>query len=591
MPVTGEDAVDAINRKQLTDHLRLRSRRREREERALLHFVRRPPIQWMSPTELLRTGTDMVISSLFGKFADKRELQHWPSKPFHDHEYSNRDEIWIDYVSDPGDGWQAAYTIAWLASRQSLAVGSADGDGPDVTLPRAQILILGGDQVYPAPSVDGYDDRLIGPYRAAFPFPEKGSQADMYSLPGNHDWYDGLTNFLRIFCQQKDIGGWQLRQQRSYFAIKLPARWWIVAIDVQLDTYVDIEQQRFLSELPIGEGDKVLLVTARPSWVNAKRTRSGAISYRTLTFVEKEIRKTNAQIVLTVTGDLHHYARYVPSDPDRAPQRITAGGGGAYLSATHTLPDRLSLEPWIDENEVDYELRAPYPSKQRSSRISWAFWRFIPRNPTFAALFGGIYASIGLMLLASINSAEDGLVATAKGNLWHFFPYALGAGVVLAALLLIVVMIAFTDFRGWLRIVTGAAHALVHLVTSAVALYLVLQLFNSDDNGLVATVIATAMVFLAGALIGSLIFGLYLQLTHRHAPRHANDLFAGQGIIDYKNFLRIHIDRNGVLTVYPIKVERVTEKWDFLGMDQSPRFQPRGSAPRAELIETPLKFG
>ena len=121
MPVTGEDAVNAINRKQLTDHLRLRSRRREREERALLHFVRRPAIQWMSPTELLRTGTDMVISSLFGKFADKRELQQWPSEPFHDHEYSNRDEIWIDYVSDPVTGGKPLTRELIRTLRQSSA--------------------------------------------------------------------------------------------------------------------------------------------------------------------------------------------------------------------------------------------------------------------------------------------------------------------------------------------------------------------------------------------------------------------------------------------------------------------------------------
>lgn len=574
----------------LVDHLWSRSARQLREERELLHFVRQPAIRWLSPTELLRAGTDMVISSLFGKFADKRELQRWPSERFHDHHYSDREEIWIDYVCDPGDGWQAAYTIAWLASRPSLQVTAVDGRG-HLTLPRGRVLILGGDQVYPAPTVDGYEDRLLGPYRAALPSQDEKNPADMYSLPGNHDWYDGLSTFLRVFCQQGSVGGWRLRQERSYFALKLPAHWWIVAIDIQLDTYVDIEQRRFLSALPLGEKDKVILLTAKPSWVNAKRNRSGAVSYRTLTFVEKRIRDTKAELALTVTGDLHHYSRYAPDDSEKAPQRITAGGGGAYLSATHTLPDKLHLKPWIDQDEVEYQLHSPYPSKRRSSGIAWGFWRFIPRNPTFVGLFGGIYASVGLMLLASINSAHGGLVKRAHSDLADFLGYALGAGVVLAGILLIMMLIAFTDFHNPLvKLPLGFLHAAVHLTVAALTVYLVLKLFDSSMNGILAALITTAAAFVVGGFAGSLIIGLYLQATHRRAPRHANDLFAGQGIIDFKNFLRLHIDSDGVLTVYPIKVEQVKRNWDFAGLDKSPRFEPRGSVPRAQLIEEPLRF-
>jgi len=53
-----------------------------------------------------------------------------------------------------------------------------------------------------------------------------------------------------------------------------------------------------------------------------------------------------ARLVLTITGDRHHYARYEPTGAgaDAAPTRITAGGGGAYLSATHTLPRELKLK-------------------------------------------------------------------------------------------------------------------------------------------------------------------------------------------------------------------------------------------------------
>ncbi len=48
----------------------------------------------------------------------------------------------------------------------------------------------------------------------------------MLALAGNHDWYDGLTTFLRLFCVGRPIGGWRTEQTRSYFAARLPHDWW-----------------------------------------------------------------------------------------------------------------------------------------------------------------------------------------------------------------------------------------------------------------------------------------------------------------------------------------------------------------------------
>jgi hypothetical protein len=82
---------------------------------------------------------------------------------------------------------------------------------------------MGGDQVYPTPSTEGYEDRLKGPYIAALPCPPHGvPRPTLYALPGNHDWYDGLTAFLRLFVRVKtdNIGGWRTEQSRSYFAVE-----------------------------------------------------------------------------------------------------------------------------------------------------------------------------------------------------------------------------------------------------------------------------------------------------------------------------------------------------------------------------------
>ena len=71
--------------------------------------------------------------------------------------------------------------------------------------------------------------------------------------------------------------------------------------------------------------DKVILMTAKPSWVKAVRGRAEPPSWRYLSyFEERVVRAKGATLPIVITGDLHHYARYEPADDD-APTRITAG--------------------------------------------------------------------------------------------------------------------------------------------------------------------------------------------------------------------------------------------------------------------------
>ena len=53
--------------------------------------------------------------------------------------------------------------------------------------------------------------------------------------------------------------------------------------------------------------------------------------------------KRGATLRLTLTGDLHHYSRYVGTGDQADRHKITAGGAGAFLSATHTLQDEIHL--------------------------------------------------------------------------------------------------------------------------------------------------------------------------------------------------------------------------------------------------------
>lgn len=55
---------------------------------------------------------------------------------------------------------------------------------------------------------------------------------------------------------------------------------------------------------------------------------------------------------------------------------------------------------------------------------------------------------------------------------------------------------------------------------------------------------------------------MYLFISLHIFGRHDNEAFSALKIEDYKNFLRMHIDTNGNLTIYPIKIEKVPRKWN-----------------------------
>ena len=277
-------------------------------------------VDWLAPGQLIQTGIKAIVSDIFGAYADKRDVMAalYPKSEITG-DYSNKNELWIDYAADLGDGFDATYTVAWLLAKKQLAVRYGE---QTLQLPRGDVLVMGGDQVYPTASFDEYSNRLLKPYEAALPHVPAREAPDLYAIPGNHDWYDGLSNFSRIFCQKKWVGGWKTQQRRSYFAVKLPHNWWLWGIDIQLEGFIDEPQLRYFYEIgkhEVQDGDRVILCTAEPSWVYG--VTKGAEAFASLRYFEDryirnaEIHK--ARLAVTLTGDLHHYVRYESQDAGR----------------------------------------------------------------------------------------------------------------------------------------------------------------------------------------------------------------------------------------------------------------------------------
>ncbi|HEU4424348.1 MAG TPA: metallophosphoesterase, partial [Pilimelia sp.] len=517
-----------------------------------LGFTPRKPVPWLGPLLLLTTGLRTLLAMLFGAYLDKRELQA-ALPPEVLHQPGTDGEIWLDYVADLGDGFDATYSMAYLLAQPHLELGGAH-------LPRGRVLIMGGDQVYPTADMDAYQDRCKGPYAAALPCPPRhGPPPTLYAVPGNHDWYDGLTAFLRLFVRIKsdNIGGWKVEQSRSYFAVELPADWWLFAIDEQSGAYIDDPQLLYFERAAknLQAHHRVIVVTPAPTWVKAVDQPK---AYDTLDyFLRTIIAPTGAQVRLIIAGDLHHYSRYVV--PDR--QLITCGGGGAYLSATHKLPDKICVPP-LDtltrkaSPSREYELAGRYPDEKRSRRYAWGIFHRLPwRNPGFAALLGTVHTLLMLAMAGVVSQRTSGteqrllsiplvimLLVTVTGAFLFAFPPTASAK------------------RHVRHGILGVAHGVGHVGLAALGTWVWLQLPFVDWEWPLPAVTAAVLYGPVISQAAVQLVAAYLLVAGTFRV-NLNELFAGQGIDDSKIFLRLHIARNGTLTIHPIAVDRVSRRW------------------------------
>ncbi len=571
------------------------------DKKEYLGFVRQSMVRWFDPGLLINAGIKALVADVFGVYADKRELQA-ALQHSQTHDYTQKEEVWIDYIADLGDGWNSTYTMAKLLAAENLTL---ERENQRIDTQRGRLLVMGGDQVYPYPGREAYNNRTVGPYRAALPCVLPSDKAPhLFAIPGNHDWYDGLTSFIRLFCQGRWIGGWKTQQSRSYFAIKLPHNWWLWGTDIQLESDIDKPQLDYFKTVAkehMKAGDRVILCTAEPSWVYTPT--KGPEAYHNLDYFEQNIiRKHDGVLKLTLTGDLHHYSRYRAESETR--QKITAGGGGAYLSGTHQLPETLELEE--GDVKVKYSRAdATFPSMETSRRLRFGSLLFPLKNVGVSLLLGGFYLLYAWILQsASQNTGSTfmerihSLAPTPAGILRVLEEFSLILRYSPASVLLLFALIggavAFCDAKGAAKFIVGGLHGIAHLLLNLALIWLFASL-NLNVWGLeigqpIHILLFIAEMLILGSFLGGLLMGIYIVLANL-LTFHIEAAFASQSIADYKNFLRLHIDKDGNLTVYPVGVTKVCKKWRFMPNAQNGEswFEPAaGGSIKAHLIEGPI---
>ncbi len=584
---------------------------------AELDFEPQPMVSWFRPQELTRAGIKALLSSMFGAYADYREVQA-ALRDQNVVDYSAEEEIWIDYVADVGDGFGSTYTMARLLAEKKLELAAPDGQAHATE--RGRLLVFGGDQVYPTANRDEYQNRLVGPYRAAFSWGPEEETPHVYAVPGNHDWYDGLTSFTRLFCQGRWLGGWQTRQTRSYFALKLHHGWWLWGIDVQLESDVDEPQLQFfdkVAEEQMEPRSKIILCVAEPSWVYT--ATKGEETYRNIAhFQQRCIVKHGHSVEVGLAGDLHTYARYQQVDKTR--QVFVAGGGGAYLYPTHDLPEKLTL-PVPPDRHLDYVLQKVHPPEGKSRWKTLGALLFPIKNWRFSVLLSAIYLFYAWVWQSA--SIDKGATGSLLENLAGFRPstgagfnevveefasaIAHSPGSVTLLALLVLGLIAFAQMKSTLaKVALGLTHAAAHLVVILLLMW-GFALINLSrwalgmlvDDPWQAGLFGLEMV-VAGGFFGGLVMGLYLVLSNLVLGTHTNEVYSCQSLPGYKNFLRLHLGRDGKLTIYPIGVDKVIRWRSFrgrCGWRLRPDAQPgeawiepadRPIASYAKLIEPPV---
>ena len=581
-------------------------------------------VRWYSLPRLAFIGVRVAVSTVFGQFADRRAslAAERPLDPINfdpelDYRQHAASDFWFDFVADTGDGWDSTYAVARLLGDASLALPNCP------ILPHGRVLVMGGDQVYPTPSYQDYRERLLGPFeqvRRNNP-PVFEPEPRLYAVPGNHDWYDGLSAFLNLFCWRqlkgpwseprpgKPIGGWRTKQVRSYFALALPHDWWLWGLDIQLTDYVDQQQINFFDHVArewMKPGSRLILCAGQPDWAYVD-PHNPQDRFRPFSYVEAIADKAqkNHRLCLILTGDSHHYSRFT----EEQRHYITAGGGGAFTHPTHQLKDRdfawnypppgspapPPLSPGDDAPPRfrrtfrlarDAQSNEPrvYPPRRRSRWIAWRNLAFAFYNWDYALTLGlwcGLFAWM-LNTNAEISNSTLPIVLREPGSytaaLIAYFRLAL----VTPWPTLLVAAIGggyyyFADYKSGYRFVAGIVHTLAQ--TAAMVLVTVFCARHAPGGDSILALIA--YVVLLGGFSAATVMGVYLLASLNVFGRHWNHAFSSLRLTRYKCFLRLCVGQDGGLTVYPIGLAKVPRD----------RSDPPGNPKLdAHLIEPPIRI-
>ncbi|HUR05679.1 MAG TPA: metallophosphoesterase [Nonomuraea sp.] len=301
---------------------------------------------WFSPRTLWHSR-NQIVAGLLGDPSGKVR-RRWVAEQEGrgaDPDFRVRPEVGESFsfllLGDTGEGDASQYAVV----PGLLKVGEG-----------TSFAVIASDVLYPAGSGNEYENKFFRPY--------KDYDAPIYAIPGNHDWYDGLGGFMRVFCDapplkpKRDFGlrgllwrksetiderrlaeartfreqpSQQATQPGPYWVIETPSLL-IVGVDTGIQGGIDGQQTEWLRRVSLDPRPKIL-VTGKPIYTRNDYKPSPLEGGGT---IDDIIRAPEHRYVAAIGGDVHNYQRYPVRVGDRVIQYIVSGGGGAFMHATHT---------------------------------------------------------------------------------------------------------------------------------------------------------------------------------------------------------------------------------------------------------------
>ena len=348
----------------------------ERPGRHQAFVPARRPLSWLSPRTLLESRNDTIAGVLGDPVNDLRRA--WMERAGRDNTaidaHRGQPDVAFMIVGDPGEGDASQWATI-------PALEAVWGD--------TSFMVLMSDLIYPAGCINEYEEKFYRPYR--------DFRQPIYGIPGNHDWYDDLHGFMFHMCGVDECGPieptwtsgvprwkqllhrllwraprapsagldsmkstWrpypsqQSTQRTPYWSIDLDAVR-IVGIDTGISGTIDRDQGEWLRAVstdPAAADRPKILITGKPIYVDGEYHPCPIEGGGTVDDIVRE-----AGYIAAIGGDIHNYQRYPVRLPDgRTIQYVVAGGGGAFMHPTHTIP-RVRLAGVEEDDFVCYPRR------------------------------------------------------------------------------------------------------------------------------------------------------------------------------------------------------------------------------------------